>query len=138
MKTHSDDKPFKCSMCELKFKAKQGLIDHENRHLGLKHFECSICKKRFITKSLCLSHLQTHSEDVPRDHQCTECAKFFSTKSCLKMHMKIHFNDRQHVCGVGNRKQKKICSSLDRIDFIQKYDFLFSFECAVLWKGFRS
>lgn len=88
-------------MCDLRFKAKQALIDHENRHLGLKPYSCVLCKKRFITKSLCISHFQTHSNDASPKHQCTTCSKLFATKSCLKMHMKIHSNDRRHVCEVG-------------------------------------
>lgn len=87
-------------MCDLSFKAKQGLIDHENRHLGLKPYQCNQCNKRFITKSLCLSHYQTHSKTVKREHQCTTCGKLFASKSCMKMHMKIHFDDKQYMCEV--------------------------------------
>lgn len=125
MKTHSTEKAFKCSMCEMTFKAKKGLVDHENRHLGLKQYQCEICDKRFITKALCLSHYQTHSNVVRRDHQCYVCLKYFANKSCLKMHMKIHLNDKQFICEVSRDAAINFTFIRQRAHFVLLHFFSF-------------
>ena len=100
LKVHSDLKPFKCSICGIYMKAKQALIDHENRHTGIKAFQCTQCDQKFISKSLCHTHEKTHQPHVTPKFPCLICSKFFARRSYLKTHMTIHNNNKKFICDV--------------------------------------
>ncbi|XP_058825341.1 zinc finger protein with KRAB and SCAN domains 8-like [Topomyia yanbarensis] len=101
-RTHSDEKTFRCNICkQATFKSKRSLIDHKNRHLGLKPFECGQCGNQFTNRYLLQQHEQIAHTGVR--FPCPQCDKSFTCKSYLKVHLRIHSNDRPYVCKVCQR-----------------------------------
>jgi hypothetical protein len=47
--------------CGRNFKTKQSLLDHTNRHLGVKPYMCEICGRGFITKGIEIRVLKNQS-----------------------------------------------------------------------------
>lgn len=102
MKTHqSADNAFKCTTCGLALKSKDALINHENRHLGLKPFGCTQCDQKFVSDTLRIAHERTHyGGNVERKYPCPICNKLFVRKSYLKTHLTVHTGDKPFVCDV--------------------------------------
>ncbi|XP_055640746.1 zinc finger protein 568-like isoform X2 [Toxorhynchites rutilus septentrionalis] len=101
-RTHSQEKTFRCNICkQATFKTKKSLIDHKNRHLGLKPFECEQCGRQFTNRYLLQQHEQVAHTGVR--FPCPDCDKSFTCKSYLKVHQRIHSNDRPFVCQICQR-----------------------------------
>uniref|UniRef100_A0A3B4Z8M7 Zinc finger protein 14-like n=1 Tax=Stegastes partitus TaxID=144197 RepID=A0A3B4Z8M7_9TELE len=81
MKSHSEDRPYKCSFCEKKFKNPYVLKRHQKE----------ICKSRdriLPCTADIAKHLRSHSEERP--FICITCEKGFKYKDTLKKHQIIH------------------------------------------------
>ncbi|GLH11737.1 Uncharacterized protein GBIM_16500 [Gryllus bimaculatus] len=72
MRSHTDEKRFGCSFCEMSFS------NHMRLHTGEKPFQCSICEKSFSVKGSVDIHVRTHTGEKP--FQCSICEKCFSIK----------------------------------------------------------
>uniref|UniRef100_A0A1Q3EYH7 Putative c2h2-type zn-finger protein n=1 Tax=Culex tarsalis TaxID=7177 RepID=A0A1Q3EYH7_CULTA len=102
LRVHAEEKSFRCNICkQATFKSKKSLIDHKNRHLGLKPFECGQCDKVFTNQYLLQKHEQVAHSGVR--FPCPECDKSFTCKSYLKVHLRIHRNDRPFICAICDR-----------------------------------
>ena len=44
---HTDEKPFSCDICKLKFREKGNLVKHKSVHSSDKPYRCTVCKKAF-------------------------------------------------------------------------------------------
>ena len=65
MATHSEERPFECSVCQKSFKTKVNLRSHEWRHKDTKH-KCEFCKATFATKGDCRNHtVRRHTGEKP-------------------------------------------------------------------------
>lgn len=54
MKSHSEERPHKCSVCERGFKTLASLQNHVNTHTGTKPHRCKFCESAFTTSGECL------------------------------------------------------------------------------------
>ncbi|PSN37783.1 Transcriptional repressor CTCF [Blattella germanica] len=54
MKSHSEERPHKCSVCERGFKTLASLQNHVNTHTGTKPHRCKFCDSAFTTSGECI------------------------------------------------------------------------------------
>uniref|UniRef100_A0A1A8IL97 Zinc finger protein 473 n=1 Tax=Nothobranchius kuhntae TaxID=321403 RepID=A0A1A8IL97_NOTKU len=128
MKSHSEDRPYKCSYCEKKFKNPYVLKRHEReicksreqkkprrKETSLASMEpyseisvegkiCPICSRILPCTADIAKHLRSHSEERP--FICVTCEKGFKYKDTLKKHQIIHGHE-----GV----KEEQCKTVDQI-----------------------
>lgn len=71
MKSHSEERPHKCSVCERGFKTLASLQNHVNTHTGTKPHRCKFCDSAFTTSGK-LYELFT----ICKDRKCIPCYSF--------------------------------------------------------------
>nr|XP_029731268.1 zinc finger protein 613-like [Aedes albopictus] len=97
MRTHTNDRPFACSMCDMKFYTNGKLRCHfDSVHIGERKFSCEICGKSFVLKKNLKAHIMSHS--AKREHVCSHCSKSFLFRWSLTAHERIHTGERPYVC----------------------------------------
>lgn len=126
MKSHSDDRPFRCDLCPKAFKVNGNLLAHKRRHESttteIRFVTCDICKinvreaylathmrrhtenllkciqcnQKFVLPHQLKKHMLVHSEQ--RDFQCDLCPKMFKAKHTLVAHRRIHLGDFLYTC----------------------------------------
>lgn len=89
LRTHTNDKPFECSVCGKKFGRNHHLQDHLVTHTKEKPHICSRCGKAFTQRAPLLRHMKCVHETA-RPYQCLICSKSFATKSLVNSHAKLH------------------------------------------------
>uniref|UniRef100_A0A3Q4AWB2 C2H2-type domain-containing protein n=1 Tax=Mola mola TaxID=94237 RepID=A0A3Q4AWB2_MOLML len=132
MKSHSDDRPYKCSFCEKKFKNPYVLKRHQkeickSRELkkpkrmetprstpqpsseGLTEGKvCPICSRILPYSADIAKHLRSHTEERP--FICITCEKGFKYKDTLKKHQIIHTEESPSLpVKKGFKKGLKVC-----------------------------
>ncbi|CDQ59518.1 unnamed protein product [Oncorhynchus mykiss] len=89
----TENKRFKCDVCEKTFSKKELLRVHKLIHT--KPFKCDICEKTFSRKGLLEGHKLIHT----RPFTCDVCDKTFSLNRMLLRHKLIHTGERPFACG---------------------------------------
>jgi KRAB domain-containing zinc finger protein len=86
--THSVANPYICHL----FASKVSLKVRIRTHTGEKPSKCSICSKIFTTCWALSRHTQVHLQEQPEDddYRCEVCSKSFTTRSALYGHTHIH------------------------------------------------
>lgn len=92
MKSHSEDRPYKCCFCEKKFK---------NPYV-LKRHQAEICKsreqKRPKKKEVLQSNLQPPSEVTTDGKICPICNKILPCTADIAKHLRSHSEERPFIC----------------------------------------
>ncbi|KAJ8956839.1 hypothetical protein NQ318_014253 [Aromia moschata] len=104
LKTHIEDRPYKCKLCPRGFTEENYLNNHMRTHVPeeQKPHECKVCKKRFIHVTLLNKHMLKHSGEKP--FVCKICNKGCYAENSLLKHMKIHEKKEgdpallKHIC----------------------------------------
>ncbi|CAK1588394.1 unnamed protein product [Parnassius mnemosyne] len=97
MKSHSEDRPHKCSVCERGFKTIASLQNHVNMHNGVKPHVCKYCNSPFTTSGELVRHIRyKHTHEKP--HKCTECDYASVELSKLRRHVRCHTGERPYQC----------------------------------------
>ncbi|TEA16467.1 Zinc finger protein 678 [Colletotrichum sidae] len=95
-----DDKPVRCSVCNLALSAKQSLQQHMRIHTGEKPWKCTHegCPQSFKQQSALTMHARTHTGAKPLS--CSYCGKTFGESSNLSKHKKTHNEKGEHRCSI--------------------------------------
>ncbi|XP_072023227.1 uncharacterized protein [Amphiura filiformis] len=98
---HGNEKPFKCKMCLKSFARKRGLKNHELLHKPRTRHQCEICKKHFLAKTYLWQHVsRMHPDKTP--FSCEICQKPFAKQKFLNIHMKFH--TKKHHCELCDKR----------------------------------
>jgi len=62
-RSHIDERPYICQICDMAFHQQGNLDHHMNRHTGHYRFECDICGRKFVQKIQLQSHQRTTCVD---------------------------------------------------------------------------
>ncbi|XP_061190287.1 zinc finger protein 60-like [Saccostrea echinata] len=85
LKSHSDDRPYQCEICQASFKRNHQMKLHKQTvHSDLRLYHCELCDKSFKRRDKLTCHYRTHSDEHP--FMCTECGSVFKWKHHLKRH----------------------------------------------------
>ncbi|GFT26974.1 zinc finger protein 236 [Nephila pilipes] len=110
MKIHGDDKPNRCSQCDMSFNKKSNLLLHEAIH-SKSDPTCPECHKKFARLASLKAHLIHH--EVEENLVCAECGEEFSTQFKLDKHMQEHLNeqamDQTFICRTCSKGFRKLC-----------------------------
>uniref|UniRef100_A0A3Q3B0E3 C2H2-type domain-containing protein n=1 Tax=Kryptolebias marmoratus TaxID=37003 RepID=A0A3Q3B0E3_KRYMA len=144
MKSHSEDRPYKCSFCDKKFKNPYVLKRHEKEickrreqrrprrreaprsnvepssEVSVEGKICPICSRILPCTADIAKHLRSHSEDRP--FICVTCEKGFKYKDTLKKHQIIHGHEgiREEQCKTVEQILAEVdaqhCEDADEVD----------------------
>lgn len=95
--THTNLRPYKCTICDKTYKSTSSLNVHKSTHLGIPKYECQHCNKKFITWSSRFSHIRIR-HTVYDKHVCEICSKGFSDSNKLKVHIWQHTGETPYPC----------------------------------------
>ena len=100
---HTNERPFECTLCELKFKSSTNLKAHQTSHSNEKKFSCVSCEKQFAYKTSLVQHVKCqHGGEKP--FRCPHCNKSFSQNGNLQEHIRIHTGYKPFTCDICGRK----------------------------------
>lgn len=118
MKSHSEERPHKCSVCDRGFKTIASLQNHVNTHTGTKPHHCKFCSSAFTTSGLLwfslflavmyyllnkifgllgelVRHVRyKHTHEKP--HKCSICDYASVELSKMRNHMRCHTGERPY------------------------------------------
>ena len=84
---HSNERPYKCKLCQKGFKEPQKLKRHMVSHTREKQFSCKYCHKSFGLKHNMKTHEKIHEGG---GYHCNYCDRTFSQNNTLQDHEMKH------------------------------------------------
>uniref|UniRef100_A0A3Q3KJ46 Zinc finger and BTB domain containing 7C n=1 Tax=Monopterus albus TaxID=43700 RepID=A0A3Q3KJ46_MONAL len=85
MRTHTGEKPYMCTICEVRF-TQDKLKIHMRKHTGERPYICLHCNSKFVHNYDLKNHLRIHTGVRP--YQCEHCYKSFTRSDHLHRHIK--------------------------------------------------
>ena len=110
IRTHTNERPFECQFCDLKFKSKFHMENHAKRHTKAEgQYLCLVCAEGFQDcDDLKIHHLTSHGPSETEKpnkyavwYACEICQKKFIRADLLHKHMKRHEAYNCAQCGKG-------------------------------------
>lgn len=96
-RSHTNERPFKCHLCDQTFTVKCNLKQHVRR-IHTKDFShhCQYCPRKFLFAWQLDEHHNMHTGAKP--FKCLYCSMRFGQKSKLNKHLKIHEGYKCRIC----------------------------------------
>lgn len=104
LRTHTNERPYKCLDCKMTFRQPNALRCHRRIHSGEKPYECQFCQKSFTQKTTMKTHLAIHTG---KQIKCELCSKSFPRPSYLIGHMREHIGTRPYACHICPARYKQ-------------------------------
>nr|XP_054920584.1 zinc finger protein ZFP2-like [Dermacentor andersoni] len=95
-RTHTDERPYKCQVCEKSFRHSCHLKIHNRTHTDERPHKCQICAKSFRQSSHLDNHRRTHTDERP--YKCQICNKSFRQSNHLDNHKRVHTGEKPYIC----------------------------------------
>ncbi|KAG8223628.1 hypothetical protein J437_LFUL003496 [Ladona fulva] len=92
---NTDEKPFKCDVCEYRTAVLSRMKHHSRKHTGEKPYECDVCEFRTASHSNLKIHSFKHTGEKP--FKCKVCVRT-SRRIYLKEHICKHTNEKPWKC----------------------------------------
>ncbi|XP_063822505.1 zinc finger protein ZFP2-like [Ostrinia nubilalis] len=77
-----------CPRCPARYKTKEALRVHVDRHDNVRRLTCNLCPAKFFSQSVLIKHRRMHTGERP--NVCNVCGKAFNGRHNLKVHLKVH------------------------------------------------
>ncbi|XP_055688281.1 uncharacterized protein LOC129792894 [Lutzomyia longipalpis] len=102
VKIHSEERNFKCEVCEKRFKNTKQLKNHRRIHRNvvpdqLQVRKCDYCPATLVTGRQYKKHLRAEHE-CSSGHTCGVCGKVMNSVSALKIHERKHTESGHFAC----------------------------------------
>ncbi|CAG5136803.1 unnamed protein product, partial [Candidula unifasciata] len=89
LKSHDEDKPFRCNQCPMSYNIEDNLLLHQATHVGPDRDPvCPECGKKFSRVASLKAHIMMHEKE--ENLMCAECGDEFSVQHQLDRHLLEH------------------------------------------------
>lgn len=66
MRIHTDDRPYRCTLCDKGFRQSTDLRYHTISFHGEKKHQCQLCDKKFVLPTNLKTHMRTHNSNYTK------------------------------------------------------------------------
>ncbi|XP_066277739.1 zinc finger protein ZFP2-like [Branchiostoma lanceolatum] len=98
MRSHTNERPFKCPQCAYAGKTQSALSNHVRMHTGEKPWTCEHCGRDFTRLDSMKRHISAHHTGH-RPFKCNMCSYASVTQNSLKLHILAkHKKEKPYKC----------------------------------------
>lgn len=112
VRTHTNEKPHQCYLCEKSFSRAENLKIHSRSHSGEKPYVCPVpgCNKAYSNSSDRFKHTRTHQDEKPYSCKVPGCPKRYTDPSSLRKHVKTykHYVTDQNTPSTTTKSEENI------------------------------